>query len=401
MSRSIGRNTRPKLLFILCVAGFSLTFLNGMVSPLLPLFAQGLGASGTLIGMVSSSFFLFRLFLEIPLGYMSDKIGRRTPIVLSLFITVTASIFCGFVLDSYQLILTRALWGLGTSLFFCTTSVLIIDIFGPKSSERTLGILVGIENGGLSLGSFWGGYLASLFNYRIVFFISGVILIPTSFFCFVSRDLKSLGSAERLRSQKKATHNSIKFLKSRRLISVCCIAFFIFVVYQGIILTVFPLYAYNSLNFDVSMIGVLISMAGIGLFLSPFMVGFISEKIGQKRLLFIAISFLSLSMYLLSFTGSFDLFIPLMFISGCAKGFVLALGPILAVEATGFSARGTAVGTFRTSFALGSIVGPVVMAIIASSFDVSTVFYFAALLALVTIMPIVDLSARDKPVVEP
>jgi len=342
--------------------------------------------------MVVSSFWLFRIFFEIPFGYISDKIGRRTPMVLSLFVTIITTILCGFVLDSYQLILTRAVWGLGAGFFYSAASALMIDIFDPQIRGRALGIFVGIELGGVLFGSLWGGYLASLFNYRMVFLISGFSLIPTFVLSFISEELKARGSAERLRSQKEAAHNSIKFLKSCRLVSVCCIAFLIFFIYQGIILTVFPLYAYNSLNIDVSMIGVLISIAGVGVFLSPFVVGLISEKIGRKKLLLIGISFLSLSMYLLSFARSFESFLPLMFISGFAKGFMLALGPILAVEATDFSARGASIGTFRTSFDLGCIMGPVAMAMIASS-STTSVFYFAALIALVTIVPIWALNA--------
>ena len=388
----------PRLFFILCIVGFLLEFLTGAANPVIPLFAQSIGASGAFIGIVVSSYFFFRVFFDLPLGRMSDKIGRRTPIIFGLSLTIITMILSGLVLDKYQLILTRGLWGLGACFFFGPASALIIDIFDLQVRGRALGILVGIEIGGLFFGSLFGGYLALIFNYRMVFLISGLILIPALVLSIISKELKALGSTQRLRSQKEATDDSIKFLKSYRLLYVCFITFFIFFIYQGTILTIFPLYAHNSLNIDVSIIGVLISMAGIGLFFAPFMVGFISKKIAPKNLLWTGISFLIPSMYLLSFARSFEAFLPLMLISGFAKGVVMASAPILAVEATNFRATGASIGAYRTSLDLGNLVGPVVMTMIANSSTLS-VFHFAALLALVTVIPILALTTHAFPLI--
>jgi MFS family permease len=385
----------PKIFYILCVVGFLMTVLFGMSTPILPLFAQiDLQASAALIGLVVASFSLFRIFFELPFGYISDKIGRRIPIIASLFITVTAAISCGFVLDSYQLILARALWGLGSSFFYSAASSLLMDVFDPQIRGKALGILVGMETGGSLFGSLLGGYLVDLLgDFRLVFFISGIILIPAIVPCFLSKELKALGSKERIRTERESSPNSFKSLKSLRLIFVCVIAFLIFLIYQGIIVTILPLYARNDLRMDYSLIGILMSAAGIGLFLSPFMAGFVSEKIGRTKFLFTAIIFLSISMYLLSFARSFESLLPLLILAGFAKGCVLALGPIMAVEATNFMARGAAIGAYRTSFGIGNVVGPVVIAVLAAS-SIPLAYNFAAIAALVTLVPVMAFSAQ-------
>lgn len=377
----------PRLFFILCILGYQVSFLSGMASPVMPLFAQSIGAEGAFIGIAVSSYSILRFCFEIPIGYISDKIGRRTPIVFGFSLVIVTAILSGCVINIYQLILTRALWGLGTCFFFGSASALMIDIFDPRIRGRALGILVGIETGGLFSGSLAGGYLALMLNYRMVFLISGFILLPALVISYISHELKVLDSAQNSRGQKESAANSIKLLKNSELLRVCFTTFFTFFIYQGIVLTVFPLYAYNSLDMDVSMIGMLISMAGVGLFLTPIMVGFISDKVGKKELLWLGTSLLSLSMYLLGFARSFEAFLPLMLFSGFAKGVVLALAPILAVEATNFQARGVSIGAYRSSLDLGNLVGPVMMTMIIDSTTIS-VFHLAALVALITSIPI-------------
>ena len=71
-----------RVILILALATVTSFLGQGLVVPLLPLYARELGASGMEIGLVFSSFSLTQiLFLPI-IGRMSDKRGRKTFICL-------------------------------------------------------------------------------------------------------------------------------------------------------------------------------------------------------------------------------------------------------------------------------------------------------------------------------
>ena len=55
---------------------FAVMMAMSLPSSFLPIMAQGLDPSGVLVGMVVSAWFLTRIFLNIPAGMLSDRIGR-------------------------------------------------------------------------------------------------------------------------------------------------------------------------------------------------------------------------------------------------------------------------------------------------------------------------------------
>ena len=99
----------PRLFLSICVSGFLITFGIGITLPFLPLYARGLGASEALVGVVVSSFFIMRVFTELPSGLLYDRVGRRMPILLGLSLSLLGAMLCSFAIDPFLLIVGRML----------------------------------------------------------------------------------------------------------------------------------------------------------------------------------------------------------------------------------------------------------------------------------------------------
>ncbi|MEM2028884.1 MAG: hypothetical protein QXS05_05840, partial [Candidatus Bathyarchaeia archaeon] len=65
----------PRAYFEILAASFMLMINMSLVSAFLPIFAYELDPSGVMVGLVSSVWFFFRVFLEIPSGVLSDIVG--------------------------------------------------------------------------------------------------------------------------------------------------------------------------------------------------------------------------------------------------------------------------------------------------------------------------------------
>ncbi|ETR70871.1 MAG: hypothetical protein OMM_08498 [Candidatus Magnetoglobus multicellularis str. Araruama] len=101
-----------KIFGVLFISLFSVILGVGIVTPLLPVFANDLGASGFCIGLIFGSFSMSRtVFLPI-FGRLSDINGRKPFIVFGLFSYAVISIVFMYVNDPVMLVVCRFFKGL-------------------------------------------------------------------------------------------------------------------------------------------------------------------------------------------------------------------------------------------------------------------------------------------------
>jgi len=355
---------------------------GSMANPLLPLYAGSLGVSGVLLGFVVSSFFVFRTFIELPSGYIADSAGRRIPIILGITLTLIASLWCGLATDAFQLILARGLWGLGTSLFFCVTSTLIVDLFEARSRGRALGTFQGIEFLGSIIGPLLGGYAALYLGFNMAFIVYAVALCPALAISLTSRDLRRFNRSQ-TRLSNKNLRASLSKLRSWGLLLACSSGFIVFFVENGVISTILPLYFNSMLKYDVSFIGLLMGLRSVGFIAANFLSGPLSDRLGRRFFLLMAAALYAAAFLLLIYATGFEMLVSTMVVLGVANGMAQVTLPVLAAESVDPSLRGTAIGTFRTSFDVGAIVGPIATTLILNSLGVLPCFYTAALVMVV------------------
>ena len=84
----------------------------GMILPILPLYVRELGGTGLLVGLVFSGVSLTRTLVSPPLGYISDRYGRRITIVLGWLIYGTAYLGFAVATTAWAVILLFVYYGL-------------------------------------------------------------------------------------------------------------------------------------------------------------------------------------------------------------------------------------------------------------------------------------------------
>ena len=154
--------TRDEIAPIILVSLISALRLLGIFL-MLPIFSvyavRYPGASAALAGVAFGVYALVQSVLQIPLGWASDRWGRKPVLVGGLALFVAGSIGCALATDIYGLILARALQGTGAvgSVAFAA----LADLTRPsvRAQAYTItGIAVGV--------SFMIGLLAGPFSRR-------------------------------------------------------------------------------------------------------------------------------------------------------------------------------------------------------------------------------------------
>jgi MFS family permease len=135
---------------------------------------RDLGLTDTQLGWLGSAYILVFSVAALPAGVLSDLRSRRAVIAVGISIWSAFTFFAGLVRSYTQLFVCRAAVGIGEAAFGPASSSLVADFFPGKGRAMAMGILsAGIPLGGV-LGILVGGYLESLYGWRVAFMAVGV-----------------------------------------------------------------------------------------------------------------------------------------------------------------------------------------------------------------------------------
>jgi len=129
--------------------------------PVLPLFAERLGASPFQVALILTVYALAQLLFLPAWGWVSDRVGRRPVILISLFGTVCSFVLLAFADSIGMIYAARVLAG-----FFAasigTAQAVVTDVTSPSERARGMGIIGAAFGAGMIVGPMLGGLSAEL-----------------------------------------------------------------------------------------------------------------------------------------------------------------------------------------------------------------------------------------------
>lgn len=146
----------------------------GIVIPILPIYADSLGASGFTIGAVAGIFSLSQFVFAPFWGGLSDRIGRRPVLLASIFITTASYLLFAFADSIALLLLSRALAGFG-SANISAANAFISDITPPEKRAQNFGIVGAAFGLGFIFGPPLGGLMKNEFGIEWVGFSAAIL----------------------------------------------------------------------------------------------------------------------------------------------------------------------------------------------------------------------------------
>jgi MFS family permease len=151
------------------VAGFL------MLIPVIPVYAETHGFNDYQIGLLVGAFMLGRFTFQFPMGVVSDHIGRKTVMVISLLLFSISTILYALNTDAWILIGFRLIQGIASGAYFIGFQSYIndrtpTDLRGLANSLNTSAI-----HSGTIIGPILGGFIYEAINIRAPFLIGGFL----------------------------------------------------------------------------------------------------------------------------------------------------------------------------------------------------------------------------------
>jgi len=183
---------------------FSLFFIRtGVRSTLVPLFSgNDLGLNEFDIGILLTFAGIATASTMVPIGFISDKIGRRTPLLLSLLISAPVTIWIAFTTDFMQISIVMFVYGAIIGLSG-PIAAYVTDIAPKEKLEIYMGVYRTIGDIGFVLGPLLMGFIVDLTNIPVMrggtlielvewppFVIAALIMLISGLILFKAPNLK-------------------------------------------------------------------------------------------------------------------------------------------------------------------------------------------------------------------
>jgi EmrB/QacA subfamily drug resistance transporter len=150
-----------------------MAFIDGtVVNVALPFLQTNLNATAIGIQWVVEAYSLFLSALLLVGGALGDRYGRRRIFNIGVVIFALASAFCGLAASIEQLIVARAVQGIGGAMLVPGSLALISSSFSEGERGKAIGTWSGFSAITTAIGPVLGGWLVEHWSWRAAFFVN-------------------------------------------------------------------------------------------------------------------------------------------------------------------------------------------------------------------------------------
>jgi len=170
-------NRRWLILAVLVVCLLVVILDNTILNVGLKTIQETLNASQSQMQWAVDSYALVFAGLLITGGVLGDRIGRKKVLLFGMLAFGATSALCSFATSPLELVLFRALMGIGAAAVQPQTLSIIQNVFEPHERPKAIGIWAGASGMAIALGPIAGGLLLKYFWWGSIFLVNVPIVV--------------------------------------------------------------------------------------------------------------------------------------------------------------------------------------------------------------------------------
>ena len=285
------RTTPPKLKTPALAVLFAVVFINlvgfGLVVPLLPFFAQSLKAEAWQITLMFSAYSLGQFFAEPFWGRLSDRIGRKPVLLITLIANALGYLMLAFTPNIWLAIAVRLFTGLGAGNI-STVQGYVADVTPPEQRAGRMGLIGAAFGLGFIVGPGLGGLLTQPqlgpIGYQLPIFLAAALaaLAAVGVVVFLRESRAKADPA----APRPAFLSGLKAARDNGVVSRVLVVTLIYMAGFSAMESVFGLWAESRYQWGAREVGLSFMIVGIISTLNQgFFAGRLARRFGESRVL--------------------------------------------------------------------------------------------------------------------
>ncbi|HZC05689.1 MAG TPA: MFS transporter [Ktedonobacterales bacterium] len=328
----------------------------GVIIPLLPFWAEHLGANPVQIGLILTAYSLAQ-FLFLPmLGRLSDRYGRRPVILWSLLIEAGSLALTALSGTFLILLIARFVGGMGAANLG-TAQAVVSDTTAPAERARGMGFIGAAIGLGFVIGPAIGGGLAAL-GMATPFWVAGALALVNAVMVFflLPETRASQGPAADTRPVNRVSlMATLRQPAMARLLVINLLYTLAFTAMEAM----YPLFSQRAFGWGAKQNAYIFVYVGvIMVIVQGGLIGRLAKMWGAQRLLVVGLALLAAGLLLLPFGALLAVMLIAVGVLSAGSGAVSATSSTLASLVADEESQGQTLGVIQSSGGLGRIIGP-------------------------------------------
>jgi multidrug resistance protein len=345
------RSSRTFALALVTFATFTDIVAYSIAVPVLPDLTRTLGASPTTVGLLFASFGVSALLTAIPMGVVSDRIGRKGPLVAGFVGLAMASVMLAFADGLPSLFVARLAQGAADAVTWVVGLALVADCYDPAERGRASGIVMSGASSAFVIGPSLGGWMYELGGLRLPFLIVAA--------------MSAAGAAAAIwltLPPPQTEREPVPIMSVLRVPAVvaCAAAVILAATTMSMIEPVLALHL-QLIGINPGRIGLVFGIAAIAAAVLHPLYGRLADRWGPRRLTLVGLAVSGCVIPALGGVISFEAAIPIFVVQIAALSRVIAPSLAYMAEATseaGLGSFGVAYGLYNVAWGVGLLMGP-------------------------------------------
>ncbi len=322
-----------------------------IILPLLPYYAEALGAGGLGVGGLLTSYAAAQFVGAPLLGRLSDRVGRR-PVLLVALAGSTVSLALTGLAATLPLLLAARAFAVLFAGSIATAQAYAADVTGPADRAKAMGMIGASIGVGFVFGPALGAALAP-FGFAVVSFaaagIAGANLVVA---LFVLKEPPRRAVEQRRRA-------SLVALAARPDLSRVVLATFAATVAFVALEAVFALLGEHRFGLDQRGMGLVFTYIGvIVVVVQGGLVGRLNKRIGERRMALTGALLLAGSLFAVGLAPSLGLALLALGVTAAGQGLLRPGLSALLSLAAGDDEQGAVLGVGQSAASVGRALGP-------------------------------------------
>ena len=333
----------------------------GIIVPLLPFYTASFHFGSASLGFLVASFAIMQFFFSPILGRISDRVGRKPVLVISILVSTISYVIFGFA-DSYLLLLlSRIIAGIATEN--AVAQAYIADITTEKTRASGIGKVTAANGAGFIIGPAIGGFL-SVYGFWAPGFAAALLtltnLLFVLFFLPETNRNRSLNRTVNSNPENTSNHNILDALKKPVIGSVLVIHFLVFLAFSAIPV-ILPLLGIEYFALGATdMSYIFIYIGTVQIILQSFIIGRLANKFGEATLIVIGPLLMITGISLMPMIPHILVFLASITMIASGSGIMRTIVPTFLSRLTPTDEQGGILGIAGSMISIATVPGPLI-----------------------------------------